>query len=153
MQAIGPAPKRALEFGIYRDGDNNLDASQAKTLDQAVAVSKANGEIEFTIEDTSAQNSPGLRTRRYAISDGVIHDVENRAADNMASPRTLAAFVRRTLDQAQVSGAQQTWIELSDHGAGDGGGLAADSRHSIMSIDSMGAAIAQGVAAHARSPS
>ncbi len=150
MQAIGQAPKRALEFGIYRDGDNNLDASQAATLDQAVAVSKANSAVEFTIEDTSAQNSPALRTRRYAVSDGVIHDVADRAPDNMASPHNLAEFVRRTLDRAQASGAQQTWIELSDHGAGDGGGLAADSRHSIMSIDSMADAIAQGVAAHAR---
>ncbi|MDP9018275.1 MAG: hypothetical protein M3N19_08135, partial [Candidatus Eremiobacteraeota bacterium] len=72
------------------------------------------------------------------------------SAQNMASPDNLARFVAHTLDEAQKNGAKQTWIELSDHGAGDGGGLQANSTGSIMSIDGMAAAIAKGVIMHAQ---
>jgi hypothetical protein len=41
----------------------------------------------------------------------------------MSDESNLAAFVTRTLDNAEASGAKQTWIELVDHGGGDGGGL------------------------------
>ncbi|GAC1657570.1 MAG: hypothetical protein NVS9B12_09720 [Vulcanimicrobiaceae bacterium] len=68
----------------------------------------------------------------------------------MASPENLARFVARTLDEAQKNGAAQTWIELSDHGAGDGGGLQADSTGEIMSIAGMASAIASGIAQHAQ---
>jgi len=67
----------------------------------------------------------------------------------MASPQNLAAFVARTLDEAQKNGAKQTWIELSHHGAGDGGGLQADSSGEIMSIDGIAGAITRGIAMHA----
>ena len=150
MQAIGPVRSRALEFGIYRDGDNNLDASQAVTLGQAVQVSAADASIDFTIEDTTSRRGNGLQTLNYGIADGAVHDAQTTIGANMASPDNLAKFVAHTLDQAQKSGAKQTWIELSDHGAGDGGGLQADSSGEIMSIDAMAAAITKGIAMHAQ---
>ena len=150
MQSI-TGVRRTLEFGIYRDGDNNLDRSQAVTLAQALQVSSENAHIEFAIEDTTSRNSDSLETRTYVLADGEVHDAATRGARDMASPRNLARFVAWTLDRAELSGAQQSWIELSDHGAGDGGGLEADSAKAIMSIDSMAAAISEGVALHARS--
>ena len=149
MQAVGATPKRALEFGIYRDGDNNLDESQAVTLGQAVSVSKADSSIDFAIEDTTSRRGDGLQTFNYGIADGSVHDAHASAGADMASPDNLAKFVAHTLDEAEKNGATQTWIELSDHGAGDGGGLQADSSAQIMSIDGMAAAIAKGIAMHA----
>lgn len=150
MQAVGPAPKRSLEFGIYRDGDNNLDGSQAVTLGQALKVSQTDSSIDFTVEDTTSRRGGGLQTFDYGIAGGALHDARERSGANMASPENLAQFVAHTLDEAQKNGAKQTWIELSDHGAGDGGGLQADSSGGIMSIDGMAAAIAKGIALHAQ---
>jgi hypothetical protein len=150
MQAVGATPKRNLEFGIYRDGDNNLDQSQAVTLGQAVSVSKSDSSIDFAIEDTTSRRGEGLQTFDYGIAGGAIHNAHDSIGANMASPENLAKFVAHTLDEAQKNGAKQTWIELSDHGAGDGGGLQADSSGEIMSIDGMAAAIAKGVALHAQ---
>ena len=42
--------RRSLEFGIYRDGDNNLDAIQESTLWQALRTSARDSRIEFTVE-------------------------------------------------------------------------------------------------------
>ena len=150
MQVTGPALKRDLEFGIYRDGDNNLDESQAVTLAQALKVSASDSSIDFAIEDTTSRRAEGLQTFDYQIADGSVHDAHDRIGANMADPQNLATFVARTLDEAEKNGSKQTWIELSDHGAGDGGGLQADSSGAIMSIDAMAAAIARGVAMHAR---
>ncbi|MFN2528446.1 MAG: hypothetical protein ABR584_06975 [Candidatus Baltobacteraceae bacterium] len=149
MQAIGPAPRRALEFGIYRDGDNNLDESQAVTLGQALKVSQTDASIDFAIEDTTSRRGEGLQTFNYGISNGAVHDAHATIGANMASPQNLAKFVAHTLDEAQKNGAQQTWIELSDHGAGDGVGLQSDSSGEIMSIDGIAGAIARGIAMHA----
>ena len=142
--------RRTLEFGIYRDGDNNLDRSQAVTLAQALEVSAENRNIEFTVEDTTSRNSDSLETRAYRLADGEVRDAKEEPAHDMASARNLARFVARTLDDAERCNARQTWIELSDHGAGDGGGLEADSAKAIMSIDSMAAAISEGVRMHAQ---
>ena len=151
MQSVSAPPvRRALQFGIYRDGDNNLDQSQAVTLAQALTVSAANPSVGFSVEDTTSRHGDGLRTDEYTIADGQVHDAHERDGADMASGKTLAAFVARTLDDAQRSGAAQTWIELSDHGAGDGGGLEADSTRGIMRIDTIAAAIAQGVRMHAQ---
>ncbi len=46
---------RALEFGIYRDGDNNLDVAQSATIAQALQVSDRDASIEFSVEDTTAR--------------------------------------------------------------------------------------------------
>jgi len=67
----------------------------------------------------------------------------------MNDEASLARFVARTLDNAAAAGAKQTWIDLVDHGGGDGGGLeTADGR--VMSMPQIAQAIADGVALHAR---
>jgi hypothetical protein len=145
---------RALEFGIYRDGDNNLDRVQAQTIAQAEAVSRRDKSIEFVVEDTTARRGFGpahvLRTESYTIAGGELSAIRVSAPHNMAARENLAAFVTRTLDAAERSGAEQTWIDLIDHGGGDGGGLESDHGGGIMRIDDIAGAIANGIAAHAR---
>ena len=92
-----------------------------------------------------------LRTESYAIADGKIaSNVSVSPPHDMAARDNLAAFVARTLDRAEGSNARATWIDLIDHGAGDGGGLEADHGSGIMRADDMAGAIADGVAEHAR---
>jgi hypothetical protein len=134
---------RALEFGIYRDGDNNLDEIQSLVLDQALRASAESSAIEFSVEDTTA-GSDRIATWDYTIADGA-----KRGAQSAQPPRTmssranLARFVARTLDNAERSNARETWIDLVDHGAGDG------AARGIMRLDDMAGAIADGVALHA----
>jgi hypothetical protein len=45
MASISQSSTRAVEFGIYRDGDNNLDESQGVTLRQALQTSAKNSRI------------------------------------------------------------------------------------------------------------
>jgi hypothetical protein len=152
---IGFERKRSLEFGIYRDGDNNLDATQARVLDQAAQVSLRNHAIEFTIQDTTAREGflphRVLRTEQYTIADGgPSSNVHIGAPHDMADRDNLSAFVARTLDNAERSHARATWIELVDHGGGDGGGLESDHGSGIMRADDIAGAVADGVALHAR---
>jgi hypothetical protein len=154
---ITPA-RRSLEFGIYRDGDNNLDAIQESTLSQALRTSAQDSRIEFTVEDTTALRAPadkaagdkvsGLHTDEYTISDGDIGNVRSSQAADMSDEANLARFVARTLDNAQASGAKQTWIDLVDHGGGDGGGLETGDG-SVMSMPDIAKAISDGLAMHA----
>ncbi|MDE2481684.1 MAG: hypothetical protein KGN02_05805 [bacterium] len=150
MQIISQAHQRALEFGIYRDGDNNLDDSQSNVLTQAFATSRTDSSIAFDVENTTHASNGHLETHTYSVSDGTQRGFASRAGANMSSPDTLAAFVARTLDHAEQNGAKQTWIDLVDHGAGDGGGLEADAYHGVMPMPQIAAAIAQGEAMHAR---
>jgi hypothetical protein len=148
-----PARSRALEFGIYRDGDNNLDDSQANLLSQARDVSLADRSIQFTVENTTSalrQAQGDTVTDTYTLDAGVKREIDQRPAVDMADPDNLAAFVARTLDNAEKSGAKQTWIDLVDHGAGDGGGLEADTYGGIMPMQSIADAIARGEAMHAK---
>jgi hypothetical protein len=139
-----------LEFGIYRDGDNNLDQSQSAVIRQARIVSAEDTAVQFTVEDTSSGTFGTAATRRTTIQDGrEAIDGAPFSPDDMASPKNLARFVARTLDNAQSVGAKQTWIELVDHGAGDGGGLEADSFHQIMPMPQIAQAIADGIKLHA----
>ena len=115
---ITPA-RRSLEFGIYRDGDNNLDAIQESTLSQALHTSARDSSIEFTVEDTTtlragrdAVNSGSLHTERYTIADGVVGNVGSGRPDEMSDEASLARFVACTLDNAQLSGAKQTCHSL-----------------------------------------
>lgn len=142
---LTPSRPRALEFGIYRDGDNNLDASQAGVLSQARDVSATDSSVQFSVESTNANG-----TKRYTIADGGSSAVQRRGVDDMSSPDNLARFVARTLDNAEKSGAKQTWIDLVDHGAGDGGGLEADTYGGVMPMQSIADAIARGVKMHAQ---
>ncbi len=157
MEPVSQQVARSVEFGIYRDGDNNLDASQALSLRQALDTSSKDSRIEYTIEDTTSLRQSGgdivegkLRTDDFTIGDGRIGQASIDKARDMASPKNLAQFVAHTLDNAQKSGAKQTWIELTDHGAGDGGGLEADSAHGIMTMPDIAGAIADGVKLHAQ---
>ena len=152
--------RRTLEFGIYRDGDNNLDAIQENVVSQAVETSAADGDVQFTVEDTTATHPSGLRqahgdtgrglhTDEFTIAYGRIGHVDSSTPHDMSDESNLAAFVARTLDNAETSGATQTWIDLVDHGGGDGGGL--ETRDgSVMSMPDIAKAISDGVAMHAR---
>src|SRR5579884_2443197 len=150
MAIITAKPQRALEFGIYRDGDNNLDESQGVTLRQALQSSARDPRVEYTVEDTTSAGTGVLRTDSFTLRDGGIGSAKIDAPHDMASEKNLARFVADTLDNAEASGAKQTWIELTDHGAGDGGGLEADSARAIMRMPQMAEAIADGVKLHAR---
>ncbi|HTU70227.1 MAG TPA: hypothetical protein VMF11_07875 [Candidatus Baltobacteraceae bacterium] len=148
--------RRALEFGIYRDGDNNLDASQSLTVAQALQSSRTDSAVEFTVEDTTGLRVDDgdlvegrKRTDSFTIADGQISDPQIGKARNMASESNLAQFVAQTLERAEKSGAKQTWIDLVDHGGGDGGGLETHTG-AVMSMPDMAQAIADGVALHAK---
>ncbi len=146
----------ALEFGLYRDGDNNLDDVQSLTIAQALRTSEADRSIEFTVEDTTKRQGLEpehvLRTESYTIAGGKLsRQIHVSPPHDMSSREDLARFVARVLDNAQTSHAKATWIDLVDHGGGDGGGLQADHGDAgIMRADDMAGAIADGVALHAR---
>ncbi len=150
LPIVTPLPsRRTLEFGIYRDGDNNLDSVQHPVLSQALRTSRTDSRIEFAVEDTTSRHGEHLHTDQYAIADGSVSAVETGAARDMSDGSTLADFVARTLDRAERCGARQTWIDLVDHGGGDGGGLqTGDGR--CMSMPDIAKAIADGVARHTR---
>ncbi len=149
-------PSRSLEFGIYRDGDNNLDDVQSLVIAQAVQTSKKDHAIEFTVEDTTARRGfepeDTLRTESYSIADGTFSSNVNIAAPHDMSARgDLAKFVSHVLDSAEAAGAKQTWVDLVDHGGGDGGGMQSEhSRTGIMRADDIAGAIADGVKMHAK---
>jgi len=150
LQPITTIPsRRSLEFGIYRDGDNNLDSIQEATLVQALRTSRSDPRIEFTVEDTTSLHGGDLHTDEYTIAGGSIGHVRRDETHPMSDERNLARFVARTLDNAETSGATQTWLDLVDHGGGDGGGLqTSDGR--CMTMPDIAQAIADGVAIHSR---
>jgi hypothetical protein len=147
---------RSLEFGVYRDGDNNLDEVQSLVIAQALQTSKKDHAIEFTIEDTTSRRGfepeDVLRTESYSIADGAFSsNVTIAQPHDMSARKDLAAFVSHVLDNAESANAKQTWIDLVDHGGGDGGGM--QSEHSatgIMRADDIAGAISDGVAMHAK---
>lgn len=157
LQNVTTTPsRRSLEFGIYRDGDNNLDRIQESTLSQALQTSARDGRIEYTVEDTTRLRAHGdaivsgsLHTERYTIADGDVTDVHLGKGLDMSSEANLARFVARTLDNAEASGTKQTWIDLVDHGGGDGGGLETGDG-SVMAMPDIAKGIADGVALHAK---
>ncbi len=121
----------ALQFGLYRDGDNNLDTVQSPVVDQAFRVSAGNARIAFSIEDTTARRDfvqdGGRRTESYELRGGAIDgQVRIDAPHDPSSRENLARFVAHTLDAAERNDARQTWVDLVDHGGGDGGGLQSD---------------------------
>jgi hypothetical protein len=150
LQNVSTIPsRRTLEFGIYRDGDNNLDAIQNAVLGQALRTSQSDSRIQFTVEDTTRQHSHSLHTNDYTIADGQVGDAHVGKGIDMSDEANLAQFVARTLDNAETSGAKQTWIDLVDHGGGDGGGLQTHDG-SCMTMPDIAKAISDGVAAHAK---
>jgi hypothetical protein len=150
IESVRHAGQRSVEFGIYRDGDNNLDQTQGITLRQALQTSAKDSRVEFTVQDTTSVGTGTLRTDSFTLADGGVAQASIEQPHDMASEKNLAQFVAHTLDNAEKSGAKQTWIELTDHGAGDGGGLEADSAHRIMPMPKIAQAIAEGVKMHAQ---
>lgn len=150
MESVRQPAQRAVEFGIYRDGDNNLDETQGVTLRQALQTSAKDSRVEYTVQDTTSVGTGRLRTDSFTIVDGGVGKAQIDAPHDMASEKNLAQFVAHVLDNAQASGAKQTWIELTDHGAGDGGGLEADSVRQIMPMPKIAQAIADGMKMHAQ---
>ncbi len=149
MQTI-QFPRRTLEFGIYRDGDNNLDEIQEPAVSQAVGLSSHDPAIGFAVEDTNDIDVDGYTTTHdFDLADGRVSHERLRDAKEMSDPKTLAAFVAHTLDQAEKNHATQTWLELVDHGGGDGGGLETSDGH-VMPMPQIAQAIADGIALHAR---
>lgn len=142
-----------LEYGLYRDGDNNLDDVQSLAVAQAIETSRDDHALSVTVEDTTAREGllprHYLRTESYDVDAGKVHDVAVSPPKDMSARQTLADFVTRTLDRAQQHGANATWIELVDHGGGDAGGLESDLNGGFMSEDDIAGAISDGVAAHA----
>lgn len=150
VESVRQPAQRTVEFGIYRDGDNNLDESQGITLRQALQTSAKDSRIEYTVQDTTAAGTRLLRTDSFTIADGGVGQACIDRPHDMASEKNLAQFVAHVLDNAEASGAKQTWIELTDHGAGDGGGLEADSAKQIMPMPKIAQAIADGIKIHAQ---
>ncbi|MBD5635300.1 MAG: hypothetical protein IAI49_12555, partial [Candidatus Eremiobacteraeota bacterium] len=93
-----------------------------------------------------------MRTESYSIADGSFtSSVKIGPPHDMSARGDLAKFVSHVLDNAETSGAKQTWIDLVDHGGGDGGGLQSDhSETGIMRADDIAGAIADGVSMHAK---
>jgi hypothetical protein len=149
MYVTTAPPRRTLEFGLYRDGDNNLDEIQESTVDQAVAVSRRDPRIAFTVEDTNFLITDRLTTDDFELVEGTKRHEVVQDAKEMSDPTNLAAFVAHTLDDAERCHAKQTWIDLVDHGGGDGGGLETSDGH-VMPMPELARAVAQGVALHAR---
>ena len=144
----------ALQFGLYRDGDNNLDTVQSPVVDQAFRVSAADAHIAVTVEDTTARRdfvqAGGRRTESYDLRGGDVDGpVQVDAPHDPSARENLARFVARTLDAAERNAARETWLDLVDHGGGDGGGLQSDAHKAIMSSTDMAGAIADGIALHA----
>jgi len=155
---LSPAQSMPVVFGVYRDGDNNLDAEQARNVTDFIKTTARNPALKVVAEDTTAQpRSPfgtgDLRTESSVIQGGAEHVVRVTRPEDMSDRTTLAAFVQRTLEAkaADPSFARaDVWLDLVDHGGGDGGGLQSDTSGGFMSIEDIGGAITDGRAAFRR---
>ena len=103
LQSIITQPaSHALEFGLYRDGDNNLDEVQEKTVEQAQALSARDSSIAFTVEDTTTHelNIPASTTVQYvsghsASTGGNLLVLEEIAAETYTSAGVLKIIGNR----------------------------------------------------------
>ena len=149
---ISAQGRHPVVFGVYRDGDNNLDEAQERNVTDFVAATARDRSLKVVAEDTtSLPRAPfgvgELRTESSVIENGGQRIVRVSAPVDMSDRATLAAFVERTLE-ARSSDPKfahaDVWLDLVDHGGGDGGGLEADSSGGFMSIDDIAGAIADG---------
>jgi hypothetical protein len=126
---------------------------QEKTVEQAQALSARDSSIAFTVEDTTSgygvADTDALHTEEYTIEGGKESAVKTERPHDMSSRANLTQFVARTLDNAEKTNAAQTWLDLIDHGGGDGGGLQADHGQGVMRADDIAGAVADGTALHA----
>jgi len=145
-------------FGVYRDGDNNLDAVQERNVSDFVKTTASNAALKVVAEDTTALphapfGSGDLRTESSIIQGGRQHVIRVQPPANMSDRRTLADFVRTTLEAKSNDSkfaSSQVWLDLVDHGGGDGGGLQSDSTGGCMSMEDIAGAITDGKAAFLR---
>ena len=148
--------KSEVQFGIYRDGDNNLDEAQSVVLDQAKQLTRDVSDVSVNVEDTTQRDDevgPGgiLRTEEYNLQNGREDHVEVHDPQDMAARSTLTRFVEKTLDQAEINKARSTWLDLVDHGGGDGGAFQTSmSGGKVMREDDIAGAIADGIREHAQ---
>ena len=147
-----PAVQKPVVFGVYRDGDNNLDKVQERNVTDFIGTTARNDALKVIVEDTTAVGRtpfrPGsLRTESSVIEGGREHVVKVEPAVDMSERSNLAAFVCRTL-QAKAADARfaggDVWLDLVDHGGGDGGGLQSESYGGCMSMEDIAGAIADG---------
>jgi hypothetical protein len=158
VTSLSPAANRPVVFGVYRDGDNNLDAEQARNITDFIKTTARNPELKVIAENTTAlPRSPfgdgDLRTESSVIQGGAQHVVRVTRPEDMSDRTTLAAFVQRSLEAKSADPAfahADVWVDLVDHGGGDGGGLQSDTSGGFMSIKDIGGAIADGKAAFRR---
>src|SRR5215472_7191897 len=149
---ISPQPHQPVVFGVFRDGDNNLDAAQERNVTDFVAATARDRALKVVAEDTTAlPRAPfgfgDLRTEQSIIQNGSQHIVRVTSPADMSDRSTLASFVERTLEaraKDPAFAAAPVWIDLVDHGGGDGGGLEADSSGGFMSIEDIAGAISDG---------
>ncbi len=142
-------------FGVYRDGDNNLDEVQERNITDFIKATSTNPALKVVAEDTTrTAHAPflrgQLRTEWSTIQGGSQHVTRVTAPADMSDRRTLAAFVEQTLETRVNDPHFRTadvWIDLVDHGGGDGGGLQADSSGGFMSLEDIAGAIGDGKAA------
>src|SRR5450755_1263288 len=158
VTSLTTAASRPVVFGVYRDGDNNLDAEQARNVSDFIKTTARNPELKVIAENTTAlPRSPfgdgDLRTESSVIQGGAQHVVRVTRPEDMSDRSTLAAFVQRSLEAKAADPAfahADVWVDLVDHGGGDGGGLQSDTSGGFMSIEDIGGAIADGKAAFRR---
>jgi len=150
--ALSTQERHPVVFGVYRDGDNNLDQAQERNVTDFVSATAHDRALKVVAEDTtSLPRSPfgigELRTESSVIEGGEQRIVRVTSPVDMSDRATLSAFVERTLD-ARASDPKfaraDVWLDLVDHGGGDGGGLEADSSGGFMSINDIAGAIADG---------
>jgi hypothetical protein len=155
---LSQSASKPVVFGVYRDGDNNLDAEQERNITDFIKTTARNPELKVVAEDTTAlPRSPfgdgDLRTESSVIQGGAQHVVRVTRPEDMSDRATLAAFVQRTLEAKSSDpafGHADVWLDLVDHGGGDGGGLQSETSGGFMSIEDIGGAIADGRAAFRR---
>ena len=157
--AVGRPDGHNVVFGVYRDGDNNLDGVQERNVTDFTKTTASNPALKVVAEDTTRVGRAPflrgqLRTEWSTIQNGAQHVTRITAPADMSVRRSLAAFVERTLE-ARVNDPDfhkaDVWIDLVDHGGGDGGGLQADSSGGFMSLEDIAGAINDGKAAFRKS--
>lgn len=144
-----------IVFGVYRDGDNNLDDVQARNVTDFIKTTAANPSLKVIAEDTTSLargpfSEGDFRSEWSTIQNGSQHMTRVTTAADMSDRRSLAAFVEQTLEaKVRDSGFRNAdvWIDLVDHGGGDGGALQADSSGGFMSLEDLAGAITDGRAA------
>jgi hypothetical protein len=150
-----PVGNRNVVVGVYRDGDNSLDAVQERNVTDFIKTTATNSSLKVVAEDTTRVVHPPfvrgqLLTEWSTIQNGTQHITRITAPADMSNRKSLAVFVEQMLE-ARASDPKfrsaDVWLDLVDHGGGYGGGLQADSSGGFMSLQDVAGAISDGRAA------